>query len=386
MYEANHLDYIGRLYDVTLNPEKWRDVLDEFCGFINAGSVALQVVDQFNDDAFVTRYGGLLTKEVITEYNELHAATDAECLSVLFHDPRRVWRHDFEILGLTNIEDIAAHPPLKWLDNKIGLFWRVATRLNVSGAWLDLISFQFRREHGPMRDEEKLFSDPFMPHFAKAVEIGRTFQILQNRFRAVLDALDRVKIGVFITLADGQVAVHNSEASRIVELKDGMHFSHDRTLTLTNDGERRLLERAVCSTSATANGTDIVPEVLMAVSRRSGTEPFLLAICPLRGDTSNIGGDFRGSLIFAIDPINRQSISTSGMETLFGLSTAEADVLKKLLDGYNLQDISELRNTTIGTVRSQIKAVKIKTNTNRQSDLVRLAISVNIPIDEADGA
>jgi len=235
-----------------------------------------------------------------------------------------------------------------------------------------------------MTDDEKAFSMPFMPHFAKAVEQGRAFRILEARFRAALDALDRLNIGVFITLVDSQVIVLNREAARVIDLADGIALDHDRRLALTADNERRALAQAISETSATAASEGNRPEVLLSVARKSGADPFLLAVSPLRDDGATIDSRFRGALVFAIDPENRQHISTLGMETLFSLSPAEADVLSKPLGGRKTAEIAESRNTSLETVRSQVKSVMSKTNTNKQSDLIRLAVSVNLPIEERD--
>ena len=382
MFKAKHLDFVGRLYDLALNPDGWRPVLDEFCTFIDAGGASLHVMDHFHDAATVTDNGGRLTPAILERYNQLYAATDAEALSGLFASPKREFLHDFELLGLTEIREIESHPPLKWLHEQTGLFWRVASRLNVTGAWLDVIAFQFERDHGPMSAQEKAFCGPFMAHFAKVVELGRAFRILEARFRAVLDALDRLNIGVFITLGDGQLVLRNREADRIIDLADGVSVDQGRRLVIAADQKQREFARAVSETSATAASEGDRPEVLLSVARKSGADPFLLAVSPLRDDGTTLEAKFRGAIVFAIDPENRKCVSSAGMEKLYSLSPAEADVLSKLLGGQKAAEIAEARNTSQETVRSQIKSVLSKTNTNKQSDLIRLAVSVNLPIGD----
>ncbi|ESW61104.1 MAG: hypothetical protein Q27BPR15_08305 [Rhodobacter sp. CACIA14H1] len=58
-----------------------------------------------------------------------------------------------------------------------------------------------------------------------------------------------------------------------------------------------------------------------------------------------------------------------------GLTRAETEVLQALAGGLAPADIATLRGVTTETVRSQIKALRMKTGARRQADLVRLALA-----------
>ncbi|KPA20748.1 Alpha/beta hydrolase family protein [Shimia sp. SK013] len=60
----------------------------------------------------------------------------------------------------------------------------------------------------------------------------------------------------------------------------------------------------------------------------------------------------------------------------FGLTRAEADVLCGLVECGSLAEIGARRGRSVDTIRSQIKAIMSKTETQSQVDLVRLALSV----------
>jgi DNA-binding CsgD family transcriptional regulator len=44
--------------------------------------------------------------------------------------------------------------------------------------------------------------------------------------------------------------------------------------------------------------------------------------------------------------------------------------------GYSLEEIASLRKVSVGTVRNQLKAMLSKTGTSRQSDLIRLLMTL----------
>ena len=56
---------------------------------------------------------------------------------------------------------------------------------------------------------------------------------------------------------------------------------------------------------------------------------------------------------------------------------AETEVANGLLTAYTLEEIASLRHVSVGTVRHQLKSILSKTGTSRQSDLVRLLMTLS---------
>ena len=60
----------------------------------------------------------------------------------------------------------------------------------------------------------------------------------------------------------------------------------------------------------------------------------------------------------------------------FDLTSAEADVVQKLVECCSVKEIAAQRGRSIDTVRAQIKSILLKTETRSQVELIRLALSV----------
>jgi DNA-binding CsgD family transcriptional regulator len=71
------------------------------------------------------------------------------------------------------------------------------------------------------------------------------------------------------------------------------------------------------------------------------------------------------------------------MKEIYSLTEAEADVLQLLVAGHDSEAMAEMRQASVETVRTQIKRVLAKTDTHGRPALVRLALSVNPPVDPA---
>ena len=60
----------------------------------------------------------------------------------------------------------------------------------------------------------------------------------------------------------------------------------------------------------------------------------------------------------------------------FGLSSAEADILRLLVEGASIEDAAIKRGRRVSTVRSQIRSLYKKTETKNQAELIRMAIGL----------
>ena len=87
-----------------------------------------------------------------------------------------------------------------------------------------------------------------------------------------------------------------------------------------------------------------------------------------------------GYMLIVIDPTDTALINTQHFETLFYLTPSEQDICQLLVEGFSSREIADKRSSSFETVRGQIKKVLLKTGVRKQADLVRLALSINIPV------
>ena len=90
-----------------------------------------------------------------------------------------------------------------------------------------------------------------------------------------------------------------------------------------------------------------------------GVRPCRAPACP--GDASRLSGP--------VTPEQR-------LREVFGLTAAEARLAAELVAGKTLDDVSEERQVSLATVRSQLRSVFQKTETGRQAQLMQLITSL----------
>ncbi|MBE2242544.1 MAG: response regulator transcription factor [Burkholderiaceae bacterium] len=64
------------------------------------------------------------------------------------------------------------------------------------------------------------------------------------------------------------------------------------------------------------------------------------------------------------------------MAALYRLTPGEAALVKALTNGTTMEAFAEARQVSLATVKTQLQSTFAKTNTRRQSDLMRLAYSI----------
>ena len=100
--------------------------------------------------------------------------------------------------------------------------------------------------------------------------------------------------------------------------------------------------------------------------------------CPVIARVISVGGEAYGLLggaalaVILLDSEDCPEPSYALLQQVFGLTKGEARLAGQLSCGQSLQEIAEASGVSIGTVRSQAKAVLTKTDTHRQAELVGL--------------
>jgi DNA-binding CsgD family transcriptional regulator len=112
----------------------------------------------------------------------------------------------------------------------------------------------------------------------------------------------------------------------------------------------------------------------MRINRRSGLMPFEVLVTPVSNST--LGLSFSGPLaaVFIRNPEAQTVMPLDWLRQLYALTGAEARVMQSILVGETLDRIADRTGVTKETLRTQLKAIFLKTSTASQTELVRLGL------------
>ena len=119
----------------------------------------------------------------------------------------------------------------------------------------------------------------------------------------------------------------------------------------------------------------------LRISRHTG-ESLNVVVSPVRGLATDFGETVR-AVVYVTDPGVRIRPRNQLLEAIYGLTPAECRVALLLADGLPTSRIRELTSITANTLKTHLTSIYRKTNTQRQTQLVKLIGLMGIVDGEA---
>lgn len=370
------------IYDTAVNPSSWRRALDAKAAAIEARAIALvirgksagardltmmsSVYLDFSRTPAGWYYGAWLSRMQNQDWDFLRAQPP--------HEPVSDLESGYSADALDARKDYA------FLRKRTGVSRRLGVRLNSDSVWFDAMSIGFDRQAVQIPRVASERSRALLPHLTKALEIGRVFALLKSRYKAALAALDHVQAGVAIALPDGQVIVKNTEAERILGLKDGIVLSAHGQIVASDPDVTSKIRAHIQDVGSTARGQADRHESLVSVARPSGLTPLLLDIAPVSDSKAELEKELDGVLITIIDPERVPYLRLDRFAEIYGLTKAETDVCRWIADGASIAEIAERRGTSPTTAKNQVSSVLSKAGIGSRVELIRLILRVLPPV------
>lgn len=193
--------------------------------------------------------------------------------------------------------------------------------------------------------------------------------------RIAPDLFDNVPIGIVVVDLDGAIHFVN-EAARNLGDTNGIRVDGERIDLGSASQNAELLEAiSACITRTASLSVRTSGEVMTT----DGDDRLMIRVNPLanhrkeKGYASVVDRDL--AIVFITDPMRRQEAPSDLLMRLFGLSSAEGRLLEKLVSGRSVKQAASDLGITGDTARSYLKVIFQKTDTHRQTDLVRLVLS-----------
>ncbi len=202
---------------------------------------------------------------------------------------------------------------------------------------------------------------------------------IHEHFRAInpingvlFDILDRLPIGVVVVKFGCEVCEMNELAQEIVSLDDGVWIDH-QILRAHSNSETKHLHAFVDRMVDPERGTLTAGDNVLALSRPSLLPSYIAMVAPINSRDEDIGEPF--AVIFLSDPHRQNNFDSARLETIYGLTPAQARLTILLVQGLSLEEAAEKLYVSLNTVRSHLRQIFSKTDTKRQSEVVRIILS-----------
>ena len=166
----------------------------------------------------------------------------------------------------------------------------------------------------------------------------------------------------------GLIEAVNGAAANLFDVTEGASF---KTLNLPPCGIERLgaeLRRRF-EAGKSKTQTEGLPS-LIRVEREDNENSLLISF----SDWTAISG--RHLVMMKTTNFIWPEFLTPVISEAFGLTEAEADIVRLTVEGASVNELAEMRGSSVATVRSQIRNIYAKTATKNQAEFIRMAIGL----------
>lgn len=362
------LKIIGSLYDIAndASEEAWRQVYLDLSEFFRSRAGSFKIFDK--EERSIRQFVGMPYSEAADEYLGRYQAESPfrDRISRLRAGDR------FNRQEFMDDEAFRVHPMYERFYRKHGVFhleYRVFLEYDRVQAGIS-----FSRPEG-----EENFSGPeleamdiLMPHLARAFRTYFSLLEVRRESRIVKSAFDRIPQAVMIVGRDHRPLLVNSSAEKLIS--DERCFRKDKDGRIISvDGNPKISEMidAVFGPRE-PGGTPLTNVALLETD--SGARPLEVMVALYEGLKDSAIRPEPAAVIFVTDPGSRPA-TPEALMAIYGLTPAEAKVAVLLAEGLSVDEVAAHLGVSLNTARTHLKRAMAKTNTTRQTGLVKLVLS-----------
>ncbi len=359
-------ELLALLHSTPLEPRNWARFLREVCTLTESRH-GFFICSSSNLGLHILGEGGTHDMAAAQKaYNESDGSIDPFRMPMLLN-PR---------LGLVEGDDLIPEAEFvrtelyRQVLKPLGLRYLTALALSATPRRMEAVSFWRGLDQGPMPPDKRALLQNLLPHVQIALEVRHKLTTIERRAEHLQSMMDHTHAAAFLLNQQGRVMHQNSPAGVMLknscpfELRRGRLYAKDR------QSDRELHQLLVqASVERAANGG-----AMLLHHAQAGRRPFQVVVSPVTSDRG--ATQLEAILVLVTDPETEVCYPDLILKGLYGLTAAETEVANAYLTGYSSDEIALLRGVSISTVRSQLKVLLHKTGTNRQSDLMRLLMTV----------
>ncbi len=255
-------------------------------------------------------------------------------------------------------------------------YWSAASWITLDrGAGVGLgIGIHRSRAADPEDSAQVEILGTLSPHLRRAGRLHIKLNDVKLRVSQLSDALDHIRQPAILATSEGRLVLANEAAGRLFDSARILSIdSTGRIVTCSAKATRQLWD--AIEAAARPAQTDAGQTSDIIVTGDEQTPLISLNVMALQRRNRSTRADLDGGSIMVLaQEFKPALVSIETLRSAFGLSPAEARLVRLLATGASLRQASEMIGVSYSTVVSQIKSSFQKTHTHRQAELVALAV------------
>lgn len=362
-------ELLATLYAAPLQPEKWQVFFNRLCGLTNIASGYMFSVHPQLGSSILAGGGLNFDPETLSLYNLHYHAKDPYLIPGLAN--RRI--------GVIQGEELVGRSELlrSELYNEVLLPHNLShmTLLDCSTETSNLFPLWSSPQQGPLNPSSIQLLQMLLPHMQTSLRLRTHISAFAMSTLFLEMALESMSFAAILVQSTGHIQYLNRRAAQHVEQADGLCLNNSKLAAVDPQEDTKLGLLIRRATEKSKNDSHAAPGGAMKVTRRRSDFPLHLTILPIPEGLKRIEPT-PCALVFIYDPLASPKSRATFMRQLYALTPAESRLADLLLEGEEVRVAAERLGITTETARFHLKRVLAKTQTGRQTELMRLMLSL----------
>lgn len=315
--EEQALATVDILYRAAVEPDLWPDALERLALSVGCIGMAMIPITPNSTTGLIVSPS---MREVEADYRREWWRHDSRVRRIF---ARRLARGVFCEAQLFGADEVAKDPFRQEFCRQHGIGSFAVQLIELWPGHVVAFSGQRAARRGQFEEEELGRLRWLGQHAARALTIALKIAAGDAVVDGLLAMLERFEGGVFVLNAEGEVALMNARAQRL--LGDGLGVAK-RRLTAAGSDRQHAVDQLI--SAALGRAGDAAASAPIALPRPSGRKPLLVQAMPLSSRRTldalaTPGLRARGALLLVVDPERQSKTPHEGLR-LLGLTAAEA--------------------------------------------------------------
>lgn len=237
---------------------------------------------------------------------------------------------------------------------------------------ISVLTINRNQHHGYFKPDERRLAQMLLPHLRNVYALHQRLSWLQTEAQSFRAALDHLDEGVLLLTGNGTVLFANEQAQTIEADGVFMRCRHNTIFAVWRADEAPLHEAL-----SRALSLPVAEKVSLGLHDHQGRLAGSITLCPTHRMSSNLWSESRMAVMaFVRQLAPRATPDMAALRTILHLTAAEIRLTSALMQGASLDEAAARLGVTRNTVRTQLRSLFAKTDTHRQSELLRALLSL----------